>query len=650
MDTPKPGSVPGGDGRSKAPTNIMPAKPPAPAANSGIKTPQKGFSGLLSSAQKFQQQMSAAPMASRGGVVADNPYANTPPPNVDISPQAARPPAQQAPAATPDPASPSDLNNQPSPSDRVAPPAAPPTPPVADRDGNGLPDTIQNPETLPNAELAPGVAPDAQGFPQSFPGEQELLPEDQYSGYWEDLGDAGADFAHTVAADANAGNLALRAKQQNAVGKAFSPGRFGSNTDDVNRLAQAAAKNTRSAASTLAKPITYPASKATDAARAAAQYVPGVNKVVNSPAAAQAARQASRFGDARRAISSADEMAKATGALGKTGKMFKALGSKAGPAGAVLEAGAIGYDLKNRMDQGQTFEDAYRDIANEHTQNVRNAINPFKWDMDGKDGVGWGDIANKAWSGLDVISPVAHVQAGGQLLKETGGGIKDMAVGSYNYLTDQEGKQRQRNVDEVVNMQNARASQFQSQAEQLKGQVDSTGEMSPEVKGQYDELLARAADARKRAENMVDETKNWELGNQNWLGGGNYFQQSMQDTGRRLDSEIAQLPFSQGSMTDAQKMQLENLRTRKNEIARMGKLYDEEAGYWGGTGDFEKSVRNNVRGAKNRMVQINQELREAVAQGDTNRIARLKSDLDHANSRLNDYRRWATDAANQREY
>lgn len=646
MDTPKPGSVPGGDGRSKAPTNIMPAKPPAPAANSGIKTPQKGFSDLLSSARKFQQQMSAAPMASRGGVVADNPYANTPPPNVDISPQAARPPAQQAPAATPDPASPSDLNNQPSPSDRVAPPAAPPTPPVADRDGNGLPDTIQNPETLPNAELAPGVAPDAQGFPQSFPGEQELLPEDQYSGYWEDLGDAGANLAHTVAADANAGNLALRAKQQNAVGKAFSPGRFGSNTDDVNRLAQAAAKNTRSAASTSAKPITYPASKATDAARAAAQYVPGVNKVVNSPAAAQAARQASRFGDARRAISSADEMAKATGAVGKTGKMFKALGSKAGPAGVVLEAGAIGYDLKNRMDQGQTFEQAYSDIADEHTQSVRNAINPFKWDMDGKNGVTAGDIIDKAWSGLDVISPVAHAQAGGELLKETGGGIKDMAVGSYNYLTDQEGKQRARNMQEATDYQNNIASQLDQQAAQLKG--SQTGSMGVEDQGKYEELLNRAADARQRAENMADETGDWELGNQNWLGGGNYFQQSMQNTGNALDEEIKGL--TSGNMTDAERARLANLQSRRGEIDRMNKLYDQEAGYFGGTGDFGKSVRVNVRAAKNRMVDINQQLRDAVAQGDEGRIAQLKSDLNNTNARLNAYRQWATDAANQREY
>ena len=141
---------------------------------------------------------------------------------------------------------------------------------------------------------------------------------------------------------------------------------------------------------------------------------------------------------------------------------------------------------------------------------------------------------------------------------------------------------------------------------------------------------------------MADETKDWELGNQNWFGGGNKFQDAMNASGEELAGQIEGMQDQ--TLTSAQQANLESLQNRKGEIDRMSKLYDQEAGYWGGTGDFGHSVRNNVTQAKQQLINIASEMRQA--QGNPERMNQLQRDMQFQNDRINQYRQWA-DAANQ---
>ena len=640
ISTPKPGAVPGGSGRSVAPNSIMPAKTPAPAApaapaeavsNSGIKSTGGSYSDLYNAAMNFQRTMARPP--SSPGMVADNPYAKMPPPSNVATPQQQQ--LTQGNTQAPPPAA------APKPS---LPPGAPPNAIPATEETKtffpnaaySVPDSAvdetykgdQPVRTLdapaqPNVSIAPGVAPDSIGSPESAgPG---FLSKEKVKNF--------ADANTMWYSTAHIANEGLKGADNaaTAAGKAVSK-------------AVAPAAQTYAQAQ-WGKPLEY----GTRAAKTVAGATPGLNSieaVQNFAAKPTKPVHINSFtAPGRKAMQESAEAAAKGAAKGGLKGASKFLG----PAAFGLEAGMVGYDFHDRMNnQGQSFTQANSEMGRE----TADKFNDMWTEWDSGDGgiTGHGYAAGKKLfqAGGRILSPVETIQMGGALAQEMGGGAKDLAGWganqAYNVATGTSNKDRaaSRDIEGSQEISNSRAAALGQQAAQLKG--SQTGPMSYSGKQKYNELLAQSDDARQRASAMADETSEWELGNQNWFGGGNKFQDAMNASGEGLDQQIAGMQEQDQMLTSAQQANLESLQNRKGEIDRMSKLYDDEAGYWGGTGDFGHSVRNNVTQANQRLINITSEMRQA--QGNPERMNQLKRDMQFQNDRINQYRQWA-DAANQ---
>jgi len=262
---------------------------------------------------------------------------------------------------------------------------------------------------------------------------------------------------------------------------------------------------------------------------------------------------------------------------------------------------------------------------------------------------------------LDVgslISPVSHAQAATELVMETGGGIKDMGVGAYNYLTDAEGKQREQNMQDMRDMQAAKQEQLGQQSQQVQQQIqDSLRSGSPEqaaqLQAQYDELQAQINDAQQLAANTVDDTENWKLFDQHWVtGGGDYFRDNAEASANRMAAGLEQQRKQYGdNITAAQEAELAERQVNVDNTRNLVSMYDRmEAGDTYNKKDFSKFVRVKVQQAGNQLVDLQKRMREPGVQSDPNLMAQLKAEYNRAANEIEQYRRWARGAAEREVY
>jgi hypothetical protein len=452
-------------------------------------------------------------------------------------------------------------------------------------------------------------------------------------------------------------------------GGAFSPGRFGQYTDDVNKGVAAGTKGVRKALSTAAKPITVPASAIANVPRRIASAV--TDRVDDVPTAKQT-QLASRAKNLRQGLNMADDVAKAstkaTTGLSKAWTGAKALGGgvakKIPILGHALEAGGIGWQISDRMqDDGQSLGQAWKGQAEDHTQGVRNTINPLHGWRNAEGNITPGSVAGnilgKTWGLLDVISPVATAQAGSQLVGEMGGGAYDAGQGAYNWVTDAKERGIKARYAESQQMATDKVKALAQEAAQLQSSQD------PQSQARYAELQAQADDWKRRAEAMSDQTKDWNVGNTSTFGSSYPFRDAMSATGEDLKKQINEMKTRNGApppggyqpgssvpgigypkgptLSEAEKLDLENMQQRQSNIERMQKRYDDEVGYWG-SGDMPAIVRNRVATGKKRIVDIGARLREPAVRNNPQLVAQLQADLRHHIARMADYQAWA-DAA-----
>lgn len=626
-------------GQPSTPAPAAPASPAEAVSNSGIKSTGGSYSDLYNAAMNFQRTMARPP--SSPGIVADNPYAKMPPPASMATPQQQQS-TQGDTQASPPPAAP-----QPS-----LPPGAPPNAiPATEETKKFFPDAAYS---VPDAPAAPDTP--ADGVDETYRGDQPVRTLDATSSAMptaegvapDAVGDQGFSVADMLTpTKEKVKNFADANTIWYSAAHMANEGLTGA-TNAATPTGKALSKAVAPVAQTYAqaqwgKPLEY----GTRAAKTVAGATPGVK---NIPAVQNFAKTPTKpvhinsvTAAGRKAMQESAEAAAKGAAKGGLKGASKFLG----PASFGLEAGMVGYDFYDRMhNEGQSFTQANADMGRETADKFNDIWTT--WDS-GDGGITGhaGAAANKLLQvGGRVLSPVETIQMGGALAQEMGGGAKDLAGWgankAYNVATGTSNKDRAaaRSIEGSQEISNNRAAQLGQEAAQLKG--SQTGPMSYSDEQKYNELLARADDARQRAAAMADETADWELGNQNWFGGGNKFQDAMNASGEELSQQIEGMQDQ--TLTSAQQANLESLQNRKGEIDRMSKLYDQEAGYWGGTGDFGHSVRNNVTQAKQQLINIASEMRQA--QGNPERMNQLQRDMQFQNDRINQYRQWA-DAANQ---
>jgi len=607
---PQPGAVPGGSGRSVAPTNIMPAKPPAPAANSGIKNPGGSYTDIYNAAMDFQRTMARPP--STPGIVADNPYAKGPPPDIMSTPQQQQS-TQGNTQAPPPPAAP-----QPS-----LPPGAPPNAIPATEETKkffpnaaySVPDTNSEPSPSDMATPQPPAAPtaDPEGQSGQEPGADPVGQSGQYApegpvGNNMGLGNwMGRQAAVTSLVNPAMNKMLAREGAEIAA----NPGIIKGTVDPLKNMVTGGGKGWAGRGKAV---VDYGKS-----------WLPGVveggqagKASLNAANAARSSVQGGRVLQGLNAAKGIAGVGTAAAALPAAGGFVagNAVLELADAAGALPEwAGGTGFAYLPKSMGGA-------------------GVDGFGWDQKGfeQQTMNQGVLANM---GSGIMNPLKGI---GEIGKGIGEGGYALGNAAYNVATGTSNKDRAatRSIEGSQQILGNRAAQLGEQAAQLKAQ----GDMSYQDQQKYNNLLALADDAKQRASAMEDESANWELGNQNWFGGGNYFQDAMNATGEDLNKQIEEMQGQ--TLTSAQQRNLENLRHRRGEIDRMSKLYDQEAGYWGGTGDFGHSVRNNVTQAKMQLIDIGKKMREA--QGNPAELARLQSEMQYHNNRLNDYRSWAESA------
>jgi len=371
---------------------------------------------------------------------------------------------------------------------------------------------------------------------------------------------------------------------------------------------------------------------------AARQIYDNTIKAMNfGPAAVAAARSGnSTIGNAvglgraaAQTASVADDAAAAAKATGFLGNTMKFVGKAAVPVGVALESVNVGHNLYNKG-WDQTTDDTaqkFRDILS------------FK--------DGWHTLYQAP---LQVLSPVENIQMilggitqgaalGKEVLDSTYGKVFDLVTG-----TDANSRAA---VQDSRLVQQGQIQQQQSLAQQqdkIRRDVAQNTTMSPQAKQQLlrqaDELNMQIQDSKARANASVDETENWNVGKQNWLSGGHKFRDSIAGTVKQLDAELAELS-SQNGLAPEQKLRREQLENRKIEYNNLVKRYSQEVGYFG-TGSFDDYVRNAVKGKKNRLVDISQELRSATAQNSPEYQSKLKREKAELETELSDYRNWAS--------
>ena len=327
------------------------------------------------------------------------------------------------------------------------------------------------------------------------------------------------------------------------------------------------------------------------------------------------------------------------------GASSKGLSKVLGPAAFLLEGGLIGKDIYDKTQAGQSFSQAWREQANEHGANTLGLFT----DWEG----GAHEIYQKPIDvAMHVLSPVGTVQAGTQLVAEVGGGLGDAAKGAWNWASDAEGRNRTVAKAETEQMMADRQEALQAEQDQIRTTLANNQTISPrrkeELRQHSAELELRKRDAQLQADAATDETEGWQLGKQHIFGsGGHYFRDAMAGTQNRLTAKIKQLEAKRDSLTPEQRLDLDSMIKRKNEATRLGEQYNKEVGYFG-EGDFTKIIRNNVRGAKQRMVEIGRRLREPATQANPDLKRQLQADLRHHQTRLADMQGWAEQAKNQK--
>lgn len=330
----------------------------------------------------------------------------------------------------------------------------------------------------------------------------------------------------------------------------------------------------------------------------------------------------------RQAAQTGSEAAAVTG-LGGTAS--KVIGKAAVPLAVALESINVGSNLYNK---------GWDQTTNDTAQKFRDILT-FK------DG-----LHTLYQAPLQVLSPVENVQMilGGmtqgaefqkEILDSVSGKAIDIVTG-----TDANSRAAARDSRLVQQDQLQRQQSLAQQREKLRLEAAQSTTMSPQMKQQLqqqaDELDRQIQDSQAKANATIDETENWNVGKQNWLGGGHKFRDAIIGTTKQLDSELAELS-AQTNLTPEQEIRREQLENQKIEYNNLLNLYGQEVGYFG-TGSFDDYVRNAVKGKKNRLVDIGQQLRSAEARQNPEYKAQLERDRADLEAGLANYRNWSSQA------
>jgi len=373
---------------------------------------------------------------------------------------------------------------------------------------------------------------------------------------------------------------------------------------------------------------------------AASQIYDNTIKAMNfGPSAVAAARSGnSTIGNAAglgraaaQTASVADDAAAAAKATGFLGNTMKVVGKAAVPVGVALESVNVGHNLYNK---------GWDQTTNDTAQKFRDILS-FK--------DGWHTLYQAP---LQVLSPVENVQmiaGAGTQTWETGMEFQNAAINkATDIITGTDANSRAADTDRQLSqkLETQQQQEFAKQRDSIRLEAAQSQTMSPAMRQQKqqqaDELDKQIQDSQARANALDDETANWNIGKQNWLSGGHNFRDAIVGTTKSIDSELAAFA-AQGNLTPEQQVRKERLENQKTEYNGLLKLYSQEVGYFG-TGDFNDYVRNAVKGKKNRIITLSQELRSPEAQRDPSHRARLEQEIAEAEAGLVNYRSWASQA------
>ena len=267
---------------------------------------------------------------------------------------------------------------------------------------------------------------------------------------------------------------------------------------------------------------------------------------------------------------------------------------------------------------------------------------PKSWGGSGTDAFGWDQkgferqTMNQGALGNFGSGMMNPLKATGEIAK----GVGELGSSAYDAVTDAKGRATKKNISDTQALHRSEAANLGQQAAKLQ---QSGNLADPAVKAQYDELLAKANDAKQQALAIADETADWNLGNQHYFGsGGHKFRDAMQSSGDAMKKELAQLQSGRNALA-ADDPRLENLRSRQQETQRMVDLYGKEVGYTG-EGDFTKVVRSRVATGKSRIIDIAARMREPAVRNNPELMAQLSQDLEHQKARMQNYQQWGAAA------
>ena len=269
---------------------------------------------------------------------------------------------------------------------------------------------------------------------------------------------------------------------------------------------------------------------------------------------------------------------------------------------------------------------------------------------DGMGNFGWNqsgfnqNIQNSSYLsgvGQTFMNPLKGVtnlaQGAGEAISAAGGKARDLVTWS-----DTRSRAVANDKAKVQEMEANRQKQLEAQRQQLE-QASNAGGMSPQqrqqVANQATEVQNQIEDSKAQAAAMEDETANWQMGNRSWAGGGYQFRDNASKSLQNVNQQIANLQ-QQGITTPEQQAQLETLKRQQSDYNQIVNLYNKEVGYFG-TGDFSNYMRNSVKTKKTKMVELSQQIRNAMAQRDTAKAQQLKAEWEHLNNTLQTYRSWA---------
>lgn len=350
------------------------------------------------------------------------------------------------------------------------------------------------------------------------------------------------------------------------------------------------------------------------------------------PAATEAATAATTA-----ATTGASALPAATEAAGLGSKLLQAggtglrwLGRIATPLAAAVEGYGVYRDVSNKGWDQTTADNAQR---------LRDIVSL-------KDG--WHTLYQAP---MQVFNPVTNAQviAGG--VGEIAGGLKDMAgsLGTSLYDmasgTDAQGREAATDRAAVQATLTAKQQELQRQRDAAVTELANNQTFSPTMRAQRqqhaDELQHQIAETQQMTDAANDETAGWQLGNQNWFGGGHRFRDAISGTVSNLDQQISQLQQTKNP-SPAQSQQLAQAQQQKAEYVRLLDRYANEVGY-SSTGAFDAIIRRNVQGKKQRIIAITQQLRSPEA-ADPQYRQRLEQERNGLEAGLTHYRNWAAQA------